>query len=351
MLTILAAFVVSVDVFLNLEGYLRAARHVAGQDAGPVRTAVFAALAVIDLWGPRLLQLAPQLVGASLIAGVGFTCAQFQRKREFVAVLASGVSLHRLSAPIIAVALAAVTLVALTQEFILPPMAHLLSRTHGQVLQRRVNAFAVPLLPDGQRRLFYASAFDPNDQQLRDALIWERDDAGRVLRRIAASSATWDGDAWALEDGQAEDAEHPGVFTPVVKIRSDLSPTAITALRVRGYAESLSLRSIKRALAIAGSERDSSFRKRLNAIGWGRLAVLEGMLLATVVALPFFLQREPANMVQQSMKAAPLAVGVLVTSAVGSAWPAPGLPIWIGVSIAPMIALPVALWALASIRT
>lgn len=351
-LAMLVTFVVAIDVFVSLDAYLRAARSVVGADAGPVRVVAFTLLAIIDLWGPRLLQISPQLVGAALIAGVGFTCAQFVRRREFVAMLASGVSLHRLSAPIAVVAVGFVAIVAAGQEFVLPSAAHLLSRGHAQVLQRKLSPFAVPLLADGSGRLFYARAFQPGGQSLRDVLIWERDDRGRVIRRITADAAHWDDGGWRLENGQAERLDAPNRFTPVDSIASDLSPTAITAMRVQGYAEGLSWRALGRALSAGGDVADSRVRRQLRAIGWGRLALLSGMALSTLVALPFFMRREPTtNLMAQSIKAAPLCVGILVGSAVGSAWPAPGLPVWMGVSIAPMIALPVALWAIASIRT
>ncbi|RMD63291.1 MAG: LptF/LptG family permease [Planctomycetota bacterium] len=349
-LTILAVFIVVVDVFLSLEGYLRAARRVAGEDAGGLRLTVFAALAVVDLWGPRLLQLAPQLMGAALVAGVGFTCAQFSRNREFVAVLASGVSLHRLAAPIAATALGAVFLVALAQEFLLPPMAPLLARGHTEALRRSVGAFAAPMLVDGQNRLFYAASFDPQTQVMRDVRIWERDRTGVVRTRIAAKEARWEGDRWRLVEGLAEPAADPGREEPVDTVRTDLTPTVVTALRVRGYAEGLSVRQVRRALRAARSE-DSHVRRRLETILWGRLAVLAGVFLSTIVALPFFLQRMPMNMAAQSIKAAPVSMAVLVGSSIGAAQPAPGLPVWLGVSIAPLIATPVALWALASIRT
>jgi len=349
-LAILTVFLVAVDVFLSLEGYLRAARRVAGEEAGGVRVAVFAALAVVDLWGPRLLQLAPQLVGAALVAGVGFTCAQFTRNREFVAALASGVSLHRLAAPIAATALGAVLVVALVQEFLLPPMAPLLARGHSEALKRSVGALTSTMLVDGQNRLFYAASFDPRQEVMRDVRIWERDRAGVVRRRIAAKEARWEGEAWRLVEGLAEPVDDPGREEPIDIVRTDLTPTVVTALRVRGYAEGLSVRQVRRALRAARSD-DSSVRRRLETIVWGRLAALTGVFLATIVALPFFLQRMPVNMAAQSVKAAPVSMAVLVGSSIGAAQPAPGLPVWLGVSIAPLIAAPVALWALASIRT
>src|SRR6056297_2814666 len=94
----LAGFVVTIDVIMNLDEFSRAADRElqrAGSDDSPLRHALVTTLFIFHLWWPRLLQLFGYLAGLVLIAAMGFTCAQLVRHREFVAILASGVSLHR----------------------------------------------------------------------------------------------------------------------------------------------------------------------------------------------------------------------------------------------------------------
>ena len=78
------------------------------------------------MWGPRLLQLFNYMLGVAMVVGMGFTFAGMVRRRELVASIASGLSLQRMSRPVLLVALALTGLQALNYEFLMPRVAHLL---------------------------------------------------------------------------------------------------------------------------------------------------------------------------------------------------------------------------------
>jgi len=149
---VLGGFIVTVDVVLNLERFSGAAERElenAG-DASPLRHGLLTTLFIFHLWWPRLLQLFGYLCGMVLIAAMGFTCAQLVRHREFVAVLASGVCLHRLVKPFVVVAAGMIALQAVDQEILVPRVAHLLTRDQEESGRATVSAFPVGLTPDGQ---------------------------------------------------------------------------------------------------------------------------------------------------------------------------------------------------------
>lgn len=350
----LFSFVVTVDVFLNLKRFLEAAGD-ARPGAKGFELAIVTALMVVDIWGPRLLQLFNYLIGVVLVAGMGFTCVHFVRHREFIAVLASGVSLHRLAWPLFAVALVVTGVGALNQELALPAVAALLPREPGQAGQASVKAFRVPLVEDGLHRLFYAARFDaaPKDggpPTMVGVHVWERNEAGGVVRRIHADRATWDGGAWRLEHGEAEAVAAPGRVEPVERIVTNLDPTAILVSQIQGYGQSLSWRAIGRTLAHPAMTDDAT-RARLERLRWGRVSVALCNLLALGLAMPFFLVREPKNMVVQSLKCAPLALGALIGAVLGAAAPLPGLPVWLGVFVPALVLTPLAIWGAISVKT
>lgn len=350
----LFSFVVTVDVFLNLKRFLEAAQDFRPGAKG-FELAVVTALMVVDIWGPRLLQLFNYLIGVVLVAGVGFTCVNFVRHREFIAVLASGVSLHRLAWPLFAVALLVTGVGAANQELALPAVAALLPREPGQAGQRSVKAFQVPLVEDGAHRLFFAARFDaaPADGSpptMTGLNVWERNESGAVVRRIRADGAVWDGGAWRLVNGRAEAAASPGRTEPVERIATNLDPTAILVSQIKGYGQSLSWRQIGATLAHPAMT-DTATRERLERLRWGRVSVALCNLLALGVVLPFFLVREPKNMVVQSLKCAPLALGALIGSVMGAAAPLPGLPVWVGVFVPVLVLAPLAIWGALSVKT
>lgn len=346
----LSAFVVGVDVFLNLKNFVSAAERVAPEDAGALWIFANTCLNVIDLWGPRLLQLFSYLVGLILIAAMGFTLTTLVHRRELVAALASGVSLHRMAAPFLAVGMLFIGLALANQEFVLPRIAHLLPRGPGDTFKRSMDAVSVPLLKDGSGRLFYASDFDPDTSVMRNVHIWERDEEGRIARRLRADSARWSDGAWTLENPTVETLAGRDPGEPPRRIATDLEPQVVLLKRVRGYGATLSWRQIDRLLA-TDVRMDPDSARRLQKIRYGRLAMATANFLALVITLPFFLVRLPQSMVRQTLKSAPVAIGAMIGGGLGAAAPLPGLPVELGVFVPAMVLLPMAIAAVVSIRS
>ena len=349
----LGAFMVGVDVVLNMKRFVEAARGVAPEGANGVWVAALTALGVIDIWGPRLIQLMTYLSSLVLVAAMGFTCANLMRRREFVAALASGVSLHRLAAPFVAVGAAALLFSAAAQELVLPEVAHLLPRSAREAHQRTLESVRVPLVPDGAGRLWYAASYDPASETMERVSVWERDGEGSVVRRIEAASASWAGGAWALEDGRVERADRSGTaaLPEGFTITTDLDPTSVLVRRVRGYGQNLSWREIGRTLEAGGETIDPAERRRLETIRWGRPALLTSNLLGLVIALPFFVRRTPGDIAAQSLKCAPVVLASMVGGALGAAAPIAGAPVQVGVFLPTLVLLPVAIAAVSLVRT
>jgi len=349
----LAAFMVGVDMILNMKRFVEAADRVAPDGASGIHLAALTALGVIDIWGPRLVQLLTYLSSLVLVSAMGFTCASLLRRRELVAALASGVSLHRLAVPFVAVAAGALLISFAAQEIVLPKVAHLLPRSAREAHQRTLETVRVPLLADGAGRLWYAAEFDPARETMTSVSVWERDESGEVLRRIEADSAEWDGRRWALRRAVEERAGRPAAapLPADFALATDLDPTSVLVRRVRGYGQNLSWREIGQTLDVGEASIDPGERRRLETIRWGRPALLATNLLGLVIALPFFLRRTPGNMAAQALKCAPVVLAAMVGGAVGAAAPLQGVPPQIGVFIPTLVLLPVAIAAVSLVRT
>ena len=360
LLAIFCSFIVVVDATLNIGRFARAAESLVGEDASAIRRWLALPLVVIDLWWPRLLQLFNVMLGIVMVGAMGFTCAQMVRHRELVAILASGQSLVRVARPILVVAACLGALQIVNAEVLLPRFAPLLTRGYSDAGTRDLAVTSVMLVPDGSRRLIAAESFDAKAGTMRGVFIWERDAAGLMTRRIEARSAVWEEGGWTLEDGvgvepASADAAVAPTPRPVERIETDLDPTALTIAQHAEYMQSLSFGQVTEMMRIVrrtGDERSAGVRvDRLERIRWGRFAVLAANLLGLVIALPFFLTREPKNMAVQTAKAAPIAMGVIMGGIIGSAAPVPGVPAAIGVFLPLLALVPMTFWAFASIKS
>lgn len=346
LLALLGAFVVAIDASLNADEFLEAGRGLAatqGREATPLRTAAVTLLLVVDLWWPRLLHLFNFLLGVVMVGAMGFTLAQMSRHRELVAVLASGQSLFRVARPIMAAAAALTALQGLNSELVLPRIAPLLARDRPDAAARALGPTRIPLARDGQNRVFYAERFEGGSGLMEEVTIYELDEQGQPVARISADQATWTDGAWQLAGGVVRQRGQDGLGqpAPIHRVESDLDPTQLMMLRYRGYSQSMSWAQADRLLRSL-RHLDDRQESRLSRIKWGRVPTMLANLLALVIAIPFFLNREPKNMLIQSLRAAPIALGAVMGGVIGAAAGVPGIPPAVGVFLPVLVLMPMA---------
>lgn len=373
-LAVLFSFVVSVDVVINLNRFTGAAAEalsakaelanavdaaaggaqVKAAKASSGALAVETVRVILMLWGPRLLQLFNYLIGVVLIAAMGFTCAQLVRHREFVAMLASGISLQRAARPFVLVAIGVTLLQAVNTELLVPRVAHLLVRDAGDSAKTELDSFRVRLAPDDQGRLFSAVRFDDQTKSLEGLRIWERDADGRVTRIVSAESAVWDGKGWALTGGMASvpvsvSADRKARNEAVARVDSTLDPTRLKVRYLQGFGQALSWVQISAMLEGGGLDEQS--KDRLNRVRWSHVSGMVSNVVTLFAALPLFLLRVPGPMLTASLKAAPVAMLGLVASAVASSATLPGLPVWLASFVPCLVLMPLAVFLYTSVKT
>lgn len=357
LLVLLCVFVVLTSVSLNFDEFLDAARGQGDQSAA--HRVLAALLLVVDIWGPRLVQLFVFMNGFVLVGAMGFTLAQLVKHRELVAMMAGGVPLWRVLRPVALVAAAFLGLQVVAHELVIPKLAPLLARSDRDAGKRDFAAFRVSLVPDGQDRVVMARTFDPAKGTLTGLYVLERDTAGRAMRRVTADSARWDDtrERWILENGQSRqlrmtDAQGTGALvTPQAELKTSVSPSTLLSHRYRQFSQTMSSKQLLDASGLTGLPED--LREQLDRILWGRWSALASTVMALVICMPFFLTREPRNMVVQSMKAAPVALSCLVAGVLGAAAPIPTgvLPIPIAAFLPCLAMLPIAIAAATSVKS
>ncbi len=360
LLAILAGFVITIDVSLKLDEFVEAAdaliRQEAAEPPGTLRRTLLTILIVLDLWWPRLLVLFNYLVGMVMVAAMGFTCAQLSRHREFIAILSSGQSLHRVLRPVLVVALGVCAVQAVNQEVFIPRVAPRLTRDAGDAGRRNLGVLQVPLTDDGRGRLLYAREFDADAGRLRGLFIIERDGQGHPMSVVRAASATWRDGGWDLVDGWAESraANQPAgrlpTQTPLPRLDTSLDPTRLKMHRYRAYKQALSFAQATQLLRHPELLNQGA-RDEIERIRWGRVSVMASNVLSLLIAAPFFLNRRPDGLLGRSLRCAPVAGAALLGGVMGSSAAIPGLPAWLGAFVPAVLLAPVAIACVSSVRT
>ena len=213
---------VILDLFVMFDEFVE-------RDAGAVAPGAMVILAkILKYYGPQLLWYFRDFSGTIIVLASVFALVRMARDNEFTAVLASGISLKRLIAPIVLLAFLFNLLTVIDQEFILPRLADKLVRRHDEMDQLRPAYFY--LMPDRDGALLSAQQFDPATKTITGMNVILRKE-GRVIAQINAPKAHWDNQHqhWILTNGKRLDSRpaqayhtSPGA-TPVEFYPSDLS--------------------------------------------------------------------------------------------------------------------------------
>ncbi|TDJ38505.1 MAG: LptF/LptG family permease [Gammaproteobacteria bacterium] len=350
-------FAVSIDILLELDEYVDAARLQVGEQAGSVSMVIAFIEVVVNFHGPRIFQFYAYMVGLLSVGAMGFTLAEMYRNRETVAMLAAGVPLQRIALPIIVAALGLNCLQLLNQEFMLPRLAPMLIRKHGDIGQQGVQAFIVRFTADGNGNLLQAPKFDPQTNTLKLPTFLDRDEEGRTVRRVTADEAVWsdEADAWLLVNGRAitprtgtsSDTTAMLLGQPIDRYDTDLTPDVLTMRRFGQFATMLSLSQIREMLRSPGVvDADALVR-----FAYARFTTVFINMIVLIMVLPYFLLREPANLLRNSVLCAGAAIPATMGALLALAMPVPGIPPAIGVFLPVLVLIPVAIFMASTVRT
>jgi len=318
----------SIDLILQLDEFMQIVEERHGEDVPFLIGARELGALAVDLYWPRFFQLFAYLLGLVSVGAMAFTLSQMYRHRELVAILASGMSLYRVAWPIVVAGFGLNVLHMVNSNVVLPRLAPLLIRSHSDLGRSGSETFPLPFTEDGNGALIQSPAFHRDANTLETPTILERDGDGRTTRRITADQAIWNeaDRAWTLVGGQVirrsdpvTDADEPHDQERIVRTQSidrfetDLTPRAIIVKRYAAFAQMLSPSQIEELLESPGSVDRASLAR----IKFGRYSVVLTNLLMLLLTLPFFLLREPANLLRQSVWCAAVALTTMLGSFIG----------------------------------
>ncbi len=340
-LAIMLSLYVALDMFVNMDEFT--------EQGYPVTVVV---RNIISYYWPNIFLYFAQLSGVITLFACLAVIARMRKLNELTAVLASGVSLFRIAVPVIVFGLATTAMLIIDTEWLVPSVAHLLSRDHDDADGKR--AYEVLFLQDRNGALLSAGAFHPTTCDLHRLLVLTRDESGSIIRTIEADRATWEppdaarpNGRWRLERGwersrirRDDDTLGPrgGVKeTYPVYYESDLGPKAVQLRQAEGWIRYLSLAQLRELERSGTTDRAAILQTRHM-----RLTAPIVSLVLLLLGLPFFLDRSPANVLGDAGKCM-IACGLCyVTSFVAQSIrpeSESALPVWIPIFIFATIAV------------
>ncbi len=206
-LFVMIGMFLTIDLFMNLDEF---AELLGMEDAtGHEMTMKDVMLNVVRFYSVRCALWYKDMAGMIIVIAAVFSLARMTRSNELVAVMASGMSLKRILAPILLLSVLLTGLMVADQEFLIPKYAYELTREHDELSYE--NAYDIWFVGDDKGSLFCSQNYDEKTQTLDEPFIIMRqpvegrgDDIYRVTGKIRAAAAVYDDErgGWVLTDGQ-----------------------------------------------------------------------------------------------------------------------------------------------------
>ncbi|MDC7222233.1 MAG: LptF/LptG family permease [Spirochaetales bacterium] len=134
----------------------------------------------------------------TILFSVTYTLGNYFANNELIAILNSGISLFRLSLPILFLGLFVSLGSFVFDQYVVIDTYRLKNEMTQELTGKKenYNNSQVTILTEGGERIYHAVFYNDNSQELSKPLVLERDEEGRLIRRIEAERASWEEDHW-----------------------------------------------------------------------------------------------------------------------------------------------------------
>lgn len=270
-------------------------------------------LRIADYHGYRLPLYYSQLGGVAIAIAASFTFAMMLHNNEMTAPVAAGVPLQRLGVPVLACAVILAGLWAVNSEWIVPSYANKIVRRYDELGESR--QVEVLCVRDDHNAILSAQELHAQSGWLKGVHIIAPDSEGNPSYLITADTATYDAQrrTWQLGDrgavlavGSAFAGGDLGTDLrkePLAEYAFTLSPEQI---RLRQSSQWADLMSIYQMSVLLKSRNLPNLPAIAKALDIRFTQPLLAWILL-LLAIPFFLTREPANVFVAGGKALLLA--------------------------------------------
>jgi lipopolysaccharide export system permease protein len=239
--------------------------------------------------------------GMITVVAAAFSLGKMVRSNELVAVMASGVSLKRVIAPIIILAFLLTGFLVIDQEFIIPPLSDKLVR--GQDAVPGQESYDVWFITDENGSLICSRRFDVKTSTLHNPTIILRSSGTsatklvvwEVVGWISAEKAIYNAETgqWDLTNGIFTEKDSQIAAKPITSYASDITPRDIPVMRRARHKNLLSSRQLS---ALAAQRTKIKDLAQLYSQKHFRITDPVINLVMLLVSLPILVCRDPKLM-------------------------------------------------------
>jgi len=269
---------------------------------------------MIDFYGYNIPYYYSLLGGPVISIAAAFAFGRLLKNNELTALVAAGVPLQRLIAPVLICGIVLTGAWMANREFVIPRIADKVARSHDDVVGTKT--FGVYCARDENNAILTALRAFTSEGLLERVYIFEPGQAGEPTTLIAADAARYvpQRKSWLLDRGRrlrmgssVSDARVGHAITPepVDEYPFKLSPQELILRRDSEWADLLSLRELNQLVRV----RNLPNRAAIDMSRHIRLTEPLLQWLLVLLSAPFFLTREPTNVLVCGGKA--LVVGGL----------------------------------------
>ncbi len=294
-LCVMMSLYIIIDLYMNLDEFLK--------NSDPALRVV---ANIVSYYGCNLFVYFSQLAGLITIVAAATTLARMQRSNELPAMLASGMSLYRVAAPLIVMSLLMNGLWIVDQEFVIPGIADKLARPRDDA--EGLRAYQVWFVPDGNGGLLSALNYSPASKKIRHMLVIRRSPEGSLKEVITAEMADWDPTAkvWDLTRGRSypdmpfasnDPARQQTQIRPrsVAVYNGGLNPKELMYRQSAQWTDFLSLRQISQM-----QKQELGPQTRLAKVKHSRVTTPIMNVIMLIIGIYAFLHRHPRPIVNDA---------------------------------------------------
>ena len=306
MMTLIGMFVV-LDMVFNFDELV----ELRGQAQGGAAVSTFEVIAsIVDYYVHQCFYIFVHLSGVIPVVAAAFTLIRMARFNELSAILAAGVPLLRVAAPIVIAAAVLQVLLIVDQEVVIPRIMHKLVRAHDKLGGEAGEArgFRIDMMQDDRGALLRASRYTPPTEtrpaQMRELDVFERDANLLPFAQVTADAAEFDArqQAWKLTNGRRVTGIQPQMQRsgeePLDVYRSNITPDEIALWKSGDFVNLLSTERINEMLA----RRTSYGALELQRVKHARFTQWIMNIILLLLAIPFVLVRQPQELRNSILK-------------------------------------------------
>lgn len=183
-LVVLMSMRIIADLFVNMDEFTKT------KQVRVERTAAGVVEDIVSYYGHQALVYFRDLSGIIIVAAATFTLWRMNHTNELTAMLASGVSLHRVLLPIVFCCIGLNLLVIVDSELLIPNVKYELVRNRDD--PAGTDAYQVRLVTDAQDSVWYSQQLIPSEGRLRDPVIVLRDERLAYAGHISGPEMAYD---------------------------------------------------------------------------------------------------------------------------------------------------------------